>query len=265
MHCDVVARARKVIERSLDKEIQSHFTPNVMQMGFHAKLGTEMAIAQTEHAITGGRKWIAVLDLRSAYDTVRRDLLIERCRKVVPYNLAAMISHILQPLYIRTIGDESGKQCKIDRGVTQGGPRGPTLFNIFIDTPATDLESNLGNGVSQMPARLYADDVIIHVKNMTDLQCALLICENWAQRVGMTWARSKGKSQVVLSRRTAERYKHFPFAGGTIETVTEAQYFGVIISTNGIMSQSMKERIQMAHATPTTLQNAKLLFAGIDL
>ena len=24
----------------------------------------------------------------------------------------------------------------------------------------------------------------------------------------------------------AERYKHFPFAGGTIETVTEAQYLG---------------------------------------
>ena len=100
---------------------------------------------------------------------------------------------------------------------------------------------------------------------MTDLQCALLVCENWAQRVGMTWALSKGKSQVVLSRRMAERYKHFPFADGTIETVTAAQYLGVIISTKGIMCQSMKERIQMPHATLTSLQNAKLLFAGVDL
>ena len=31
------------------------------------------------------------------------------------------------------------------------------------------------------------------------------------------------------------------------------------------MSQSIKERIQMAHATLTTLQNGKLLFAGVDL
>ena len=75
-----------------------------------------------------------------------------------------------------------------------------------------------------MPARLYADDVMIHVENTTDLQCALLVCENWAQRVGMTWVLSKGKNQVVLSRRIAERHNHFPFAGGTIDTVTEAQY-----------------------------------------
>ena len=100
---------------------------------------------------------------------------------------------------------------------------------------------------------------------MTDLQCALLVCENWVQRVDMAWALSKGKSQVVLSKRMAVRYNHFPFAGGTIKTVTEAQYLGVIISTNRLMSQSMKERIQMAHATLTTLQNAKLLFAGVYL
>ena len=31
------------------------------------------------------------------------------------------------------------------------------------------------------------------------------------------------------------------------------------------MSQSMTERVEMAHATLTTLQNAKLLFAGVDL
>ena len=125
-------------------------------------------------------------------------------QKGITLNLAAMISHIRQTLYVRTIGDESRKQGQLDRGVTQGGRASPTLFNIFIDTLAIDLESHLGNGVSQMPACLYKDDVIIHVDNMTALQCALLVCKNWAQRVGMTWALSKGKRQVVLSRRMAE-------------------------------------------------------------
>ena len=115
---------------------------------------------------------------------------------------------------------QKGRQNR--NGVMQGGPVSPTLFNIFIDTPATELESHLGNGFIQMPAYLYADDVILHVENMTDLQCELIVCENWAQRVGMTWALSKGKSQVVLSRRMKARYKHFPFAGGVFETVTEA-------------------------------------------
>ena len=63
----------------------------------------------------------------------------------------------------------------------------------------------------------------------------------------------------------AKRYKHFPFAGGVTGPVTKAQYRGVLILASGIMRQSMKERIQMAHATPTTLQSTKLLFAGVDL
>ena len=166
--------------------------------GFSGKAWYRNGNSADRAHINRGRKWIAFLDLRSAYDTVRWDLLIERCRKVLPHNLAAMISHILQTLYVRTIGDESRKQGKIDRGVTQGGPASPTLFNIFIDTLANDLESHLGNGVSQMPARLYADDVIIHVESMADLQCAILVCENCAQRVGMTCTPSKGKSQAKL-------------------------------------------------------------------
>ena len=99
---------------------------------------------------------------------------------------------------------------------------------------------------------------------MSDLQCALLVCEKWARRVGMNWALSKWKSQFVISRRMAERYKHVPIPGGEIKTVIEARYLGVLMSANGIMRQSIRERIQMAHATLTTLQSAKLLFSGDD-
>ena len=63
----------------------------------------------------------------------------------------------------------------------------------------------------------------------------------------------------------AVRYKLFLFPGGEIETVTEAGYPGVLTSAIGIMRQSMRERIQMAHATLTTLQSGRLLFAGVDL
>ena len=101
----------------------------------------------------------------------------------------------------------------ISTGVSRTG--GPRVRRIFIDTLATDLESHLGNDLSQIPARVYGNDVIIHVENTTDLQFELLVRKNWAHRVGMTWALSKVKSQDVLSRRMAERYKQFPFAGST--------------------------------------------------
>ena len=158
-----------VIERTPDMEMQAHYVPNVMQMGFHAKLGTEMAIAQTVQAMKGGQKWTAVLDLKSAYDTVHRDLLFERCAMVLPDHITAMISHTLQTLTVTTVGDDTKTEAKIDRVVTQGGPASQTLFNIFIDTLANALQKHLWNPNSGLPAHLYADDVIIHVKSMLDL------------------------------------------------------------------------------------------------
>ena len=62
----LLSSLRKVIERTLDKEMQAHYVHNVMQTGFQAKLETEMAIAQTIQTMKGGQKWTAVLDLKSA-------------------------------------------------------------------------------------------------------------------------------------------------------------------------------------------------------
>ena len=90
-----------------------------------------MAMAQTVQAMKGGQKGTAVLDLKSAYDTVRRDLLFERCAKVLPDHITAMISHTLQTLTVTTLGDDTKTEAKIDRGETQGGPASPTLFNIY--------------------------------------------------------------------------------------------------------------------------------------
>ena len=124
----------------------------------------------------GVQKWTVVLDLKSTYDTVRRDLLFERCAKVLPDHITAMISHTLQTLTVTTLGDDTKTETKIDRGVTRGRPASPTLFNIFIDTRANALEKHLRSPSSRLPAHLYAGDFIIHVKSMLDLQRALIIC-----------------------------------------------------------------------------------------
>ena len=148
---------RKVIERTLKKDTQAHYVSNVMQMGFQAKLGTEMAIAQTVQAMMGGQKWTAVLDLKSAYNTVRRDLLFERCAKVLPDHITAVISHTLQTLTVTPVGYDTKNEAKIDRRVTQGGPASPTLFNIFIDAVANELQKHLWNSDSELSPHLYAD------------------------------------------------------------------------------------------------------------
>ena len=243
--------------------MQAHFVPNVMQMGFQAKLGTEMAIARTVHVMKGGQQWTAVPDLKSAYDTVRRDLLFERCANVLPDHITAMISHTLQTLTATTVGDDTKTEAKIDRGVTQGGPASSTLFNIFIDTLANAQQRHLWNPNSGLPTHLYADDVIIHMKIMLDPQRAPIICERSALKCGMRWALSKGKSEVLLPSELALQYKAFPFAGGQITTVTEARYLGVVLPANRILECSFKNRIQEQHASLSTLRSAMLIFPEV--
>ena len=49
-----------------------------------------------------------------------------------------------------------------------------------------------------------------------------------------------------------------------ITTVTQARYLGVVLSANGILECSVKNRIQMSHASLSSLRNAKLTFAGVN-
>ena len=116
---------------------------------------------------------------------------------------------------------------------------------------------------------------------MHDLQRGLIIWERWALKCGMRWALSKGKSEVLLPPELALQYKTIPFAGvknfgkslaagrvlfagDQIKTFTQARYLGVVLSANGILECSLKNRIQMPHASLSTLHNAKLLFRGVD-
>ena len=146
-----------------------------------------------------------------------------------------MISQTLQTLTVTT-------EAKIDRGVTQGGSVSPTLFTIFIDTLANALQRHLWNPNSALPAHLYADDFIIHVKSMLDLQRALIICERWTLLCGMRWALAKGKREVLLPSELALQYKAFPFAGLQSITVTQARCIGVVLSVNGNLECSLKKQ-----------------------
>ena len=259
----LLSAVRKVIERTIANAVQTVFIPSSMQLGFQRKLGTEMEIVQTIATIKRGNTWAAVLDLKAAYDSVPRDKLIHMCAKNLPSNMVAMITHLVQPLTVKTSCDPL-QTIGITRGVTQGGPCSPVLFNIYIDELARRLHSNFLNPGGLSPARFYADDVIVHVASMCDLQAALQLCSTWAQEFGMAWALKKGKRQVLLSPDRAWRYPSFAFAGGKIDTLTKARYLGVTISTTEVLEESAIKRIQNAHMTWTQLKEANVVYCGMD-
>ena len=74
----------------------------------------------------------------------------------------------------------------------------------------------------------------------------------------------KGKSQVLLSPDRAWRYPSFAFAGGKIDTVTNARYLGVTITTTEVLEARSIKWIQNAHMTWPRLHAVTAVYCGID-
>ena len=141
-------------------------------MGFQKHMGTEIALAQMHIASNQRQNWIVILDLKSPYDQVCRTTLMKRCDEALPEGLANMVSHIIQELEVHTVGGETGTAAKINRGVTQGGPGDPTLFNIYIDTLAIQICASVAN-IERTPVRPHAGDVIVLAYSLWELVLGL--------------------------------------------------------------------------------------------
>lgn len=100
----------------------------------------------------------AILDMRRAYPSVQRPLLMQVLQKKVPENITKMVAVLLIPDTISTVGDDSESTAELQAGVPERSPLSPALFNLFIDADVESLES-IPRSVSGLPANLFADDV----------------------------------------------------------------------------------------------------------
>ena len=114
--------------------------------------------------------FVIFIDLKKAYDAMDR----ERCLEIlvgygVGPNILRLIMHFWDNavLVCRASG-RYGTPFKADRGVTQGGPLSPKLFNIMVDAIVREwlrqvlgdeaASSGVGAAVRYFVALFYADD-----------------------------------------------------------------------------------------------------------
>jgi len=251
----LISHTRKIIEKALDWKVKEATSFHRFQCGFRANRCIEQAILRYRAAKRMGHMYTAVLDLRGAYPSVPREKLFRVvCQRLRP-NLASEISMFLGTDTVSTCGDETNAKANVRVGVPEGSPLSPTIFNLYIDELASELEK-VKQKHANLPATIYADDVVIFAKSHQGLKKSLRICTDWAKAAGMEWATETGKSCVLAPPHCT---KDFHLAGRIIEKVASTKYLGVVVNFEGVLHADTETRIDNASDTISLMGSAGLL------
>jgi Reverse transcriptase (RNA-dependent DNA polymerase) len=166
----------------------------VAQHGFRLGVSVEHAVLRALHVTRYADGPLALLGLKQAYPSVPRQELIQLVRERVNPTLADVLTVLLAPTIVETIGDPGFTTATTYRGLTQGDLKATTLFNLYIDPRLEQLDPD----ETMNTAIAFADDVTLVPRDKVHLERQLQICENWSWSARMTW--SLTKSVIVTPR-----------------------------------------------------------------
>jgi len=198
----------RVLQRRLAAFLQEHIVDE--QAGFSAGKGCDdnlCIMTDVMERKVGNREalYVALVDMRAAFDTVWRDGLWHKLQAMgIPHKLIRVLKEIYSHGKFRVVANsEAGEDVEAaTAGVLQGDVLSPDLFKAFIN----DLPQFLGNagctGVNVSDARkaillLFADDILLWGDTQAELQLQLDsvrdYCRLWQLEV------SAPKTKILLS------------------------------------------------------------------
>jgi RNA-directed DNA polymerase len=150
----------RVIQQAVAQMLSPVFEPTFSEhsYGFREGRNAHQAVRQMEAGWEEGRRHAVDCDLKSFFDTVNHDRLMEQLRQRVKDR--AVLGLIRKYLKAGVILPD-GTMEDTPLGVPQGGPLSPLLANIVLDPLDKELETR-GHKFAR-----YADDFIVMVKSAT--------------------------------------------------------------------------------------------------
>lgn len=147
----------RLLQQAIHQQLNLLYEPLFSEhsYGFRPNRSALQAVKQASAYIMAGHEWVVDIDLKSFFDHINHDRLMQRLYKGIGDK---RLLHLIRK-YLRAGLLLGGLEQQRTSGTPQGGPISPLLSNIVLDELDKELEKRGHHFVR------YADDCNIYVKS----------------------------------------------------------------------------------------------------
>ena len=167
----VQGAVRNVLEPIFERVFAEH------SYGFRPGRGCKDALRRVDHLLNEGCTWVVDVDLKSYFDTIPHEQLMERVKELISDGrmLALLESYLQAGVMDGLKGWEATEQ-----GTPQGAVISPLLANLYLN-PLDHLMAAQSYAMTR-----YADDFVVQCRSEAEARAALEDIQHWAQANGLT-------------------------------------------------------------------------------
>lgn len=192
----VQGAVRQVIEPIFEREFASH------SYGFRPGKGCKDALRRVDELLQAGYRHVVDVDLKSYFDTIPHDKLMERVReRVADGRVLALIEAFLEARILEGLAEWTPMA-----GAPQGAVLSPLLSNIYLNP----LDHQMACRGYEMVR--YADDFVILCRSKEQAACALAEVRAWVTQAGL--ALHPDKTRIVDAATEPFEFLGFRFDKG---------------------------------------------------
>ena len=254
----LISHASKILLKILTKRLEAkveaiHFVGED-QFGFRKGRGTRDAIAVLrtlgERSLQHDKDvYVCYVDYEKAFDRVQWNKLMRVLERIgVDERDRQLIRNLYMQQTVKVrVGGENSKPGVLGRGVRQGCPLSPLLFNIYIQALIEEALENSEDGVrvggTQVNAIRFADDQAMTSSSNTGLQRMMDSLNRTSSEYGMRI--NIKKTKIMRMSRKGDKKMSITVNGSKLEQVSQFCYLGSMITEDCRCHTEIKRRIAM--------------------
>lgn len=233
----VQGAVRHVIEPIFEKEFAQH------SYGFRPRRGCKDGLRQVDHLLKNGYVYVVDADLKSYFDTIPHDRLLNRLRdRIADGRVLQLIESFLKAGIMDGLAE-----WEPEAGAPQGAVLSPLLSNIYLN-PLDHQMAAMGYEMVR-----YADDFVILCRSQPEAEQALTIVRQWCAAEGLTVHPTKTRIVDV-------RTEGFDFLGYRFQTTRRGH---LIRLPRKKSYQKLRDTLR-AKTQRTNGQSLRLIIAGVN-